>query len=264
LSAVVSDAAVLTGTVDSDILRAGSGNSILFDQGTSVNERVANEVQLQGQVFRLYLATLARVPDPGGFVGWFDALQAGQIQLEQTAGAFVGSREFSNVYGNLSNTAFVALLYQNVLGRTAASAEIEYWVGLLETNARTREQVVLGFSESTEFQNRSNPRLDEFMRFARVEWNDVFDGGAGNDTMNAGIGSDTFVFRQGQGGSDVIHGFERWDNLQFSGFGFRSGADAQAVMRQVGTNVIFDHQGQTIRFENTRLADMARVRYNVS
>lgn len=86
-----SDLAVLTGTPDSDVLRGGPGNNIIFDEGTSVQEVRPDEVQLQGQVYRLYQATLGRAPDPGGFIGWFEGLRDNRIQLEQTANAFVTS-----------------------------------------------------------------------------------------------------------------------------------------------------------------------------
>src|SRR6185312_10924453 len=69
-----------------------------------------------GQVYRLYEATLARAPDQAGLTNWTNQLNAG-ASLQGVAGGFVGSQEFQNVYGNLSNTDFVTLLYNNVLHR---------------------------------------------------------------------------------------------------------------------------------------------------
>ena len=262
LTGVVSDAAVVTGGADSDFLRGNSANQTIFDQG-SVTESALNEADIYGQVYRLYLATLGRAPDPGGFVGWSEALTNGTIQLAQTAGAFVGSQEFSNVYGSLTDAQFIGLLYNNVLGRTAADAEIQAWLAEMNQGV-TRANVVLGFSESTEFRNGTNGKLDAFMRITNVAWNDVIEGGAGDDTMNGGIGSDTFVFRSSQVGSDVINGFEPWDNLQLSAFGFKTAAEAMAHMVQEGADVVFNAAGQTIRFTNMLLSDMARARYNLS
>ena len=76
-----------------------------------------------------------------------------------------------------------------------------------------RVAVALGFSESREFANRTNAGLDTFMRRVQPAWSDVLEGGAGNDAMNGGLGSDVFVFRRGQGGQDVIHGFDPWDEV---------------------------------------------------
>ena len=128
----------------------------------------------------------------------------------------------------------------------------------------TRAQVVVGFSESAEYRDNMNPVLDTYMRTAQPMWIDVIEGGAGNDTMNGNTGGDIFVFRQGQGGRDVIHGFEPWDELQFSGFGYSTGSDAMAHMTQSGSSVVFNDQKQVITFLNTSMAEMNRVLYNVS
>lgn len=263
LAPPASAAAVITGTADSDMLRGAAGNQTLYDQGGSAVETRPDEADLYGRVFRLYQATLGRAPDPGGFITWVEALKDGRLQSEQTAGAFVGSREFQNTYGTLGDADLVALLYRNVLGRAAAEAEITAWTDFLD-RGNSRAALVLGLSDSREFINRSNAALDGFMRAGNVSWNDAIEGGAGDDIMNGGTGSDTFIFRQGAGGSDLILGFEPWDNLQLSGFGFRTPGDAISRMVQDGADVVFDARGQTIRFANTRLADMARVGYNLS
>ena len=256
-----SNAPVITGTAEADFLRGGAGDSIIFNGGSSVTEVASRD--MQGQIFRLYGATLAREPNANGLVGWLDALQSGRLQLEQVAAGFVGSPEFRNIYGPLDNAAFVELLYRNVLNRDASAAELGGWTGRLDAGT-SRAAVVLGFSESREYRNGTTSDLDAFMRKTEPRWNDVIEGGGGNDTMNGGLGSDTFVFRKGTGGSDVIHGFDPWDNLQLSGFGYRTAADARAAMTQVGADVVFNAQGQTIRFVGTQLGDMGRVRYNLS
>ena len=263
MTAPVSDAEVITGTTDADFLRGGTGNSTIYDEGSSVAEARADEVTISGQVYRLYQATLGRAPDAGGFIGWFNGLAEGRLQLEQTAAAFVNSREFQSVYGSLTNAEFVELLYQNVLGRSADAGGLANWTARLDGGA-TRASVVLGFSESAEFQRNSTAGMDSFMRAGNLRWNDAIEGGAGNDTVNGGTGSDTFIFRRGAGGADVINGFEPWDKLQLSGFGFVTAADARARMVQSGADVVFTAAGQTITFTNTRLADMARVMFNVS
>ena len=258
-----SDAAVITGSADTDVLRGGSGDNTLYDQGSAVTESNADEKAISGRIYRLYGAALGRAPDATGFQNWFDGLAEGRITLQQAAGAFVNSTEFSNTYGALSDSAFVELLYQNVLNRPADTNGLSNWVGKLEEGS-SRAEVLLGFSNSAEFQRRTNSGLDDFMRSCEPKWLDVLEGGAGDDTMNGGMGSDTFVFRAGQGGDDTIHGFEPWDVLQLSGFGFTSGADARARMTQQGANVLFRQGGQSITFLDTQLSEMSRVGYNVS
>jgi len=260
-----SDVPVQVGTANgSDALRGGTGNTTLYDGGlTSVTAYGAAQTQAAGQVYRLYEAVLGRGPDYGGFQAWFNGLTTAAITLEQMAGAFAGSREFGLVYGTLSDAGFVSLLYQNVLGRTAAPAEVTAWLALIG-GGQTRAQVALGFANSQEFIRTSNQDLDGFMRSAQSNWNDVIEGGAGNDTVNGGLGADSFVFRRGQGGADVIHGLDPWDEVQLSGFGLRNTADALARMTQVGADVVFNHLGQQITFTGSTLATMGRLRYNLS
>lgn len=69
---------------------------------------------------------------------------------------------------------------------------------------------------------------------------------------------------QGEGGEDVIKGFEPWDRLQLSRFGYTTPGDAIGKMTQQGANVVFDDQDQRITFENMRLSDMSRVMFNLS
>jgi hypothetical protein len=83
-----------------------------------------------------------------------------ELQLAQ---AFVGSAEFTERYGSLNSnaslssdgaagTVFLQALYANVLGRTGSAAEINAWLATGETTA----QVLVGFSDSAEFQERAN------------------------------------------------------------------------------------------------------------
>lgn len=259
---------VLTGALtDSSVLHAGAGNNILKEGPNPVTTVTANGKEITGQVFRLYGATLGRAPDSNGFLGWYNGLVPGQgtidITLTQAAAAFVNSTEFQNTYGALSNSAFVTQLYQNVLDRAPDARGLARWTTDLD-NGVSRADVVLGFSEGTEFRNSTAPNLVNWMYATQPKWNDVLEGGAGNDQMNGGVGSDIFVFRKGQGGDDVIYGFEPWDQLQLSGFGFGTGADAKAQMRQSGTAVIFENGSQKITFNNTTMAEMNQVRFNVS
>ena len=267
LHGIGSAAAEIRGDIaDTSTLRGNASDQHLFD-GASVSEVRPNNVDLTGKVFRLYGATLNRAPDAGGLVSWLNGLgrdiASGGITLSQAAGGFVGSREFQKTYGTLDDEAFVNLLYRNVLGREADAGGKTFWTGKL-AGGWSRADVVLGFSESREYQNRMDPALDAYMRKAHVAWNDVLEGGGGNDVLNGGQGSDIFIFRRGEGGHDTIHGFEPWDRLQLSGFGFASANDALLAMKQVGTDTVFERGTQKITFTDTRLSDMRRVGFNLS
>jgi hypothetical protein len=100
------------------------------------------------KIARLYHATLNRLPEAGGLENWTAALKNG-TSLLQISDGFTGSAEFQQKYGSLDNTAFVTLLYNNVLGRNPDKAGLANWTGSLNAG-NTRANVVVGFSESDE------------------------------------------------------------------------------------------------------------------
>ncbi len=129
-----------------DRAMGAGGDDIMFGDGYQA--RFAQGVP--DQVFRLYQATLGRDPDVAGYTGWTQRIDGGGVDLRDVAAGFVASQEFQQVYGVLSDTNFVELLYQNVLNRPSDTAGQQGWLNRL-TRGETREQVVLGFSESQEF-----------------------------------------------------------------------------------------------------------------
>ena len=108
-------------------------------------------------VARLYYAYFNRIPDLPGLQYWLDQYRAG-MSLNDISQAFAGSAEFIGTYGSLSNSQFVTLVYQNVLGRAPDSAGLAYWTAQLNGGLMTRGQVLVGFSESSEYQQRSYNR----------------------------------------------------------------------------------------------------------
>lgn len=105
-----------------------------------------------GQAYRLYQAAFDRKPDLPGVGYWMNKLENG-ARLVDAASGFLNSSEFQNKYGtNVSNKDFVALLYKNVLHRAPDASGAIYWEKALQDGV-SREQVLIGFSESTE--NRS-------------------------------------------------------------------------------------------------------------
>ena len=112
----------------------------------------SSEFQSSGApVVRLYLAYFNRIPDYGGLSFWVNEFQSGRYTLAAISQNFATSSEFTNTYGTLSNSAFVDRLYTDVLGRPADSAGATYWTNQLNTAARTRGEVMLAFSESSEY-----------------------------------------------------------------------------------------------------------------
>ena len=102
-----------------------------------------------GQAYRLYQAAFDRVPDQGGLGYWIYQMDGG-MALSQVATGFINSAEFKTLYGdNPSNSAFVTLLYDNVLHRAPDAGGYAYWMNEL-AHGVSREEALIGFSESTE------------------------------------------------------------------------------------------------------------------
>ena len=103
-----------------------------------------------GQTYRLYQAAFNRTPDKAGLSDWVKGMDTG-LTLTQMATAFIGSGEFKSKYGeNPTNAQFVDLLYTNALHRARAVGD-DYWTNQLDSGV-TREQALIGFSESAENQ----------------------------------------------------------------------------------------------------------------
>ena len=105
-----------------------------------------------GKAYRLYKAAFDRAPDLPGLGFWIEALDKGE-SLTTVAGAFVNSDEFKSMYGaQVSTGTFVTKLYNNVLDRDPEAAGFDHWTNSIDGGAITREQALVGFSESAENQ----------------------------------------------------------------------------------------------------------------
>ena len=203
------------------------------------------------QVYRLYKATLDREPDSGGYESWITGLGEG-ISYDNVASGFVNSVEFQSKYGSTNNGEFVTLLYNNVLGRAPDGGGYAYWVGILDSSAMTRVQVVGGFANSAEFIISSDANYISYMRALGI--NDTLEGGAGDDTMLGGMWSDMFVFNANHDGNDRVLDLEAWDLLRFDSFGYANAQAAISNMTQSGSDVVFSDQGVIVTFTNVELA----------
>ncbi|MCR9127135.1 MAG: DUF4214 domain-containing protein [Rhodobacteraceae bacterium] len=203
-------------------------------------------------VFRLYQATLAREPDPGGFALWVAQLGQGTPYADVVAG-FVGSPEFQATYGALDNSGFVDLLYRNVLDRAPDAAGRDGWLGVLSGGA-TRAEVVRGFAQSPEFVDATVPDLVRWMRGLGDD--DRIEGRGGINVMAGGFMSDTFVLRPRDEGDHRILDLEPWDRLDLSDFLYVQPERAFQSMHEDGDDVVFADLGVTARFIDTALADI--------
>ncbi|MEC3862648.1 DUF4214 domain-containing protein [Mesobacterium sp. TK19101] len=155
------------GGAGQDTVDGGTGIDMLFGDGLDYTTSAAAD-----QVFRLYQATLDRLPDAGGYADWTIKLSYGIADLTQLAGGFVSSPEFESVYIAITDADFVTLLYNNVLDRAPDAGGLDDWVARLQ-GGTTRSEVVVGFAESTEFVASTAAAADAFAAASMAQtWTD--------------------------------------------------------------------------------------------
>ena len=153
------DTARFSGAVDGYSLRLKDGLLVMTDRaGNDGVDTVAVVEVLRftgGQsmaddavLARLYEGVLGRQASAAEVAWWQDVHVRG-ASLQQIAAAIIDSPEAAQAMGRADDDAFVAGLYQSVLGRTAPSAESAFWTDLLADGV-DRATVALGFVNSAE------------------------------------------------------------------------------------------------------------------
>ncbi|MCU1358374.1 MAG: family of calcium-binding protein [Acidimicrobiales bacterium] len=107
---------------------------------------------------RLYSAYFVRIPDKSGLDHWVNKKRGG-MKISQISTEFARSSEFVRRYGEMSNRKFVEQIYVNVQGRTGDPSGIDFWTGQLDRGNKNRGQVMVGFSESTEYKRTQADKL---------------------------------------------------------------------------------------------------------
>ncbi len=111
-------------------------------------------------VVDFYRGLLARLPDSSGFDYWVGRFRAAQCQgsaavsaqAEAISSAYASSTEYQA--RNRSNAQYVGDLYNAFLRRGGDLGGVSFWIGQLDSGARTREQVRREFVASAEFSAR--------------------------------------------------------------------------------------------------------------
>ncbi len=173
-------------------LRSGSS-------GSEVINAMATSPEFEGRiapVVRLYYAYFRRSPDIVGLKFWASQLEVGFSTLA-VSNEFAKSAEFQNTYGSLSDTEFIELVYQNVLGRASDAAGRAYWLDRMAAGT-SRGAVMLGFSESVENIRDMDPIVKATMLYA---------GMLGRAPEPNGLNYWTGVIRDGGAYTGVIAGF---------------------------------------------------------
>lgn len=103
-------------------------------------------------VSRLYTKALGRNYDVDGLNDWCSRIANRTWTVTDVATTgFFNSQEFLNK--NLSNEEYVKVLYRTFLDREYDQAGLNDWVNQLNSGAKSRDEVLRGFSYSQEFSN---------------------------------------------------------------------------------------------------------------
>ena len=103
-------------------------------------------------VERMYNNILLRPSDPGGFNGWVQALNSGQLTRAQMALVFLDSGEFQSLSAS-QNRVDISLLYFDMLRRNPDAGGFSVWVGALNAGVPLTSAID-GFLSSPEYQAR--------------------------------------------------------------------------------------------------------------
>ncbi|WP_080761354.1 DUF4214 domain-containing protein [Rhizobium rhizogenes] len=156
---VVSDATTLFASGDRREAVARSSNTAPIEQSsvtTSANGLakttvVSNDVAgaaARNEIYRLYRAILGRDPDATGFATFTADFNSGTSTV-QIATTLLGSPEFAQKYGTLTDLQFANLMYQNALGRAPEAGAAEAWVSAIAAGT-TRASLAQQAADSPE------------------------------------------------------------------------------------------------------------------
>jgi hypothetical protein len=109
-------------------------------------------------IARLYHAAFNRFPDYEG-INYYTGQREEARPLAEIADEFVGSREFTQLYGELTNAEFVERMFENVLGNASQADVRGYWEEALDSGRMTRGEVLVDLAESGAFRERSRDRV---------------------------------------------------------------------------------------------------------
>ncbi|HYD93831.1 MAG TPA: DUF4214 domain-containing protein, partial [Noviherbaspirillum sp.] len=115
---------------------------ISFGDGTLTVSDDGAPAALPELVAGLYAAFYKRAPDNAGLQYWIEQANAGQLSLRDMADRFAGIAKFGELYpDSLSTEAFVAKIYQNVLGIQGDQAGRAFWAKMIDSGVSRTEFV---------------------------------------------------------------------------------------------------------------------------
>jgi hypothetical protein len=159
------------GQIDSGMPREVARVALMFSpEFRTLSNRIYGVQQVRAEtnvVMDFYRGLLNRLPDGAGYTSWVQRFRAAQCkgaaavesEVEAISSAFMSGSEYAA--RSRSNAQFVADLYDAFMRRGGDLGGVQFWIGQLDTGARTRDQVRRDFMASPEFRARVNAVLGE-------------------------------------------------------------------------------------------------------
>jgi hypothetical protein len=110
---------------------------------------ISDSDSVGAQISRLYDAVLQRQPDNNGFDFYLDQIEDRKVSILGVANDLIGSDEFQQATGQLTNAQFVDYIYRHTLGRAPDAGGKGYYTQHLDSGL-SRGAMLVSFSESSE------------------------------------------------------------------------------------------------------------------
>ena len=117
----------------------------------------ADELGLAESLVRLHTGLVGEVPDAAEFSDWLDDGESPEV----LAGRLLESEGLLT-----SEDAFIDTLYARVLDREPDAAGEQYWQATIESGDASLTDLVLAFTESEEYKQRSRSEVDDYVEGA--------------------------------------------------------------------------------------------------
>jgi hypothetical protein len=99
------------------------------------------------QIQQLYVAYFNRPADTAGLAFWEGVVAAANGDTSAVSAAFAASTEYKAAYANMTNSAIVSAVYQNLFGHAPDAAGLKFWADNMDAGKLTIDAVVANVSQ---------------------------------------------------------------------------------------------------------------------
>jgi hypothetical protein len=99
------------------------------------------------QIQQLYVAYFNRPADTAGLAFWEGVVAAANGDTSAVSAAFAASTEYKAAYANMTNSAIVSAVYQNLFGHAPDAAGLKFWADNMDAGKLTIDAVVAAVSQ---------------------------------------------------------------------------------------------------------------------